>query len=239
MLLRYMFIFVPSTRKKDFCQVIERNGRHEETRTPDLCRVNFEVDDLKPFPHLAFPHSKGPKTPRKLPSFDGELRASVSDPAGSMSATAIFRQQPKVWRILQIVLNFGDFATPGGVQWATATAGTHHETRQLSIALPAAGSGPSHGTQYPGMGRQVFPSGDAARTKDRQGRHGAETGGSDVLDVAQRMGLRTVDEVWFARGTARKLPLSFLRRLSFRLAQSDIDSKHWAPDIYAIVRSLR
>jgi hypothetical protein len=48
----------------------------------DLFRVNFEVNDLKPFPHLAFPQSKGPKTPRKLPSFDGELMASFSDLAG-------------------------------------------------------------------------------------------------------------------------------------------------------------
>ena len=34
---------------------VERNGRHEETRTPDLYRVNFEVNNLKPFPYLAFP----------------------------------------------------------------------------------------------------------------------------------------------------------------------------------------
>src|ERR1035437_7284622 len=50
----------------------------------DLCRVNFEVNDPKPFPHLAFAHSKGPKTPSKLPSFDGELMASFSDSAQSM-----------------------------------------------------------------------------------------------------------------------------------------------------------
>jgi hypothetical protein len=31
------------------------NGRHEETRTPDLYRVNFEVATLNPFPYLAFP----------------------------------------------------------------------------------------------------------------------------------------------------------------------------------------
>jgi len=29
--------------------------RHEETRTPDLYRVNFEVLHLKPFACLAFP----------------------------------------------------------------------------------------------------------------------------------------------------------------------------------------
>jgi hypothetical protein len=41
----------------------------------DLYRVNFEVNNLKPF-HLAFPHSKIPKTARKWPSFDGELMTS-------------------------------------------------------------------------------------------------------------------------------------------------------------------
>ncbi len=70
----------------------EIDGRHDWTRTSDLYRVNFEVDDLKPFPHLAFPHSKGPKTPSKLPSFDGELMASFSDLARSMSAIAISQQ---------------------------------------------------------------------------------------------------------------------------------------------------
>jgi len=54
----------------------------------DLCRVNFEVNDPKPFPHLAFAHSKEPKTPSKIPSFDGELMASFSDSARSMSAMA-------------------------------------------------------------------------------------------------------------------------------------------------------
>ncbi len=33
----------------------ELNGRHEETRTPDLYRVNFEVTYPKPSPYLAFP----------------------------------------------------------------------------------------------------------------------------------------------------------------------------------------
>ena len=56
-------------------------------------RVNFEVKDPKTFPHLAFPHSKGPKTPSKLPSFDGELMARFPDLARLMSVMAIFRQQ--------------------------------------------------------------------------------------------------------------------------------------------------
>ena len=59
---------------------------------------------------------------------------------------------------------------------------------------------------FPSHDGEVFPPGDAARTEDRQGRHGAETGGSHVLDVAQGMGLRTVDKVRFARGTTWKSP---------------------------------
>jgi hypothetical protein len=57
-------------------------GGHKETRTPDLYHVNFEVNDLKPFPHLAFPHSKGPKTPSKLPSFDGECGKQIASYLG-------------------------------------------------------------------------------------------------------------------------------------------------------------
>jgi hypothetical protein len=55
---------------------LKEYGRHEETRTPDLNRVNFEVSNPKPFPYLAFPHPTDPKIARKPPSFDGELMAS-------------------------------------------------------------------------------------------------------------------------------------------------------------------
>jgi len=51
-------------------------------------------DSIKPFPHLAFSHSKGPKTRSKLPSFDGELMASFPDLARSMSVIGILRQLP-------------------------------------------------------------------------------------------------------------------------------------------------
>ena len=47
----------------------------------------------------------------------------------------------------------------------------------------------------------------AAGTEDRQGRHGPETGGSSVLDDAQGMGLRAVEKVRFARGTARNIAM--------------------------------
>ena len=33
----------------------EKDGRHEETRTPDLYRVSFKVSHLKPSSLLAFP----------------------------------------------------------------------------------------------------------------------------------------------------------------------------------------
>jgi hypothetical protein len=47
--------------------------------TCDLYRVNFEVNNLKPFTCLAFPHSIDLKTGSRLPGFDGELMASFSD----------------------------------------------------------------------------------------------------------------------------------------------------------------
>ena len=46
--------------------------------TPDLYRVNSEVNNLKPFPYLAFPQLVDLKIHQKRPSFDGELRASFS-----------------------------------------------------------------------------------------------------------------------------------------------------------------
>src|SRR5271167_3388173 len=91
----------------------------------------------------------------------------------------------------------------GGVQRTAASAGTHHETRQLSVALSAGGSGASHGAQRRGMAQQVFPPGDATGTENREGSHGPQTSRSSVLDVAQGMGLRAVEKVRFARGTAR------------------------------------
>ena len=48
------------------------NGRHEETRTPDLYRVNSEVNNLKPFACLAFPHNTYLKTPQEQHIFGDE-----------------------------------------------------------------------------------------------------------------------------------------------------------------------
>jgi len=39
----------------------------------------------------------------------------------------------------------------GGLEWESATAGTYHETRQLSVAFLVSGSGPGHSTQPPRM----------------------------------------------------------------------------------------
>ena len=55
-------------------------------RIRHLYRVNFEVNNLKPFPYLAFPHSIDLKTARKWPSFDGELMASFPGPSPSVAA---------------------------------------------------------------------------------------------------------------------------------------------------------
>jgi len=60
----------------------EENGRHVGTRTPDLYRVNFEVQHLKPFSSLAFPISPAPKMPLKQPSFGDELVTSFSARGG-------------------------------------------------------------------------------------------------------------------------------------------------------------
>ena len=56
----------------------------------------------------------------------------------------------------------------------------------------------------PGVAQQVSSPDDAAGTENRQGRDGAPASGSFVLDDAQGMGLRAVEKVRFARGTARK-----------------------------------
>src|SRR6266851_10455443 len=45
-----------------------------------LYRVNFEVNHLKPFPHLAFTASEVPGNSSNVPGFDGELMASFRPP---------------------------------------------------------------------------------------------------------------------------------------------------------------
>jgi hypothetical protein len=54
----------------------------------DLCRVNFEVNNPKPFSHLAFPAFDVRKTAPELLSFDGELMATFPDERGEWSALA-------------------------------------------------------------------------------------------------------------------------------------------------------
>src|SRR5215831_7228535 len=65
------------------------------------------------------------------------------------------------------------------------------------------GSGPGHGTQSARMAPQVCAFNDAAWTQDRKGRHGAQASDSVVLDDAPGMGLSAVEQVRFARRTAR------------------------------------
>jgi len=54
----------------------QRNGRHEETRTPDLYRVKNEVINLKPFACFAFPNFTRLQNPRKLLVFGDEFVTS-------------------------------------------------------------------------------------------------------------------------------------------------------------------
>src|SRR6201982_2049081 len=91
----------------------------------------------------------------------------------------------------------------GGLERESATAGPYHQTRQFSVALLVSGSGPGDGAQRSRMAEPVPPCDDAPGKEDRQGGDGTQTGSSDVLDDAQRMELRAVEKVRFARGTTR------------------------------------
>jgi hypothetical protein len=55
---------------------MEQYGRHEGTRTPDLYRVKFRLDNLKPFACLAFPFRDTRKKPLKTASLGDELVTS-------------------------------------------------------------------------------------------------------------------------------------------------------------------
>src|SRR6266478_2202673 len=63
----------------------------------------------------------------------------------------------------------------GGLERESATAGPYHQTRQLSVALLAGGSGPGDGAQRSRMAEQVPPSDDATGPEDRQDRDGPQT----------------------------------------------------------------
>jgi hypothetical protein len=58
------------------CTPVGPKHRLRGTLTRNIYRVNFEVNNLKPFPHLAFPHSATSENSSKKLGFDGELMAS-------------------------------------------------------------------------------------------------------------------------------------------------------------------
>ena len=60
---------------RGFFKIVGPNG----TRTIDLFRVNFEVNNLKPFSRLVFPQFRNLEQSPRLPSFDGELMASSQE----------------------------------------------------------------------------------------------------------------------------------------------------------------
>src|SRR5215831_626076 len=72
----------------------------------------------------------------------------------------------------------------GRFQWRTTAARAHQQTGECPTAFPPGGSGASDGTERSRVAKQVFPSGHAARTQDRQGGDGPQTRGSSLLDVA-------------------------------------------------------
>src|ERR1039457_6383824 len=128
--------------------------------------------------------------------------ASRGGPADRTGLRADHRESGSVsvWQAGRVLSGTG---AVGEVERESAPVGTYHETRQLAAAFPVSGSGASHDAQPPGMAEEVCPPDDAARTENRQGRHGAKTSGSFVLDDAQGMGLRAVEKIRFARGKAR------------------------------------
>src|SRR5216684_3790803 len=86
----------------------------------------------------------------------------------------------------------GSTEATGKVQRKSETAGSHHQTREFDGALFAGGGGAGHSAQSSRVAQEVRPPDDAARTQDRQGSDGRETGRRSLLDVAQRMELRAV-----------------------------------------------
>ena len=56
--------------------MVEKNGRHVGTRTPDLYRVKLDFNHLQPFGSVAFPFSETRKTVQKQPIFVDELLTS-------------------------------------------------------------------------------------------------------------------------------------------------------------------
>ena len=90
-----------------------------------------------------------------------------------------------------------------GLQCGPATAGTHHQARQLFAAILAGRSSASRSALGCGLETTVHAPGAAPAEEHRQGGHGPKTRGSDVLDVAEQLGICRVGQVRFARGTAR------------------------------------
>src|SRR6266550_4189645 len=89
---------------------------------------------------------------------------------------------------------------------AAESNAAHQQARQLSAALPAGGGGTNHRAMRSRLASPVSAPGDATGTTDRQGRDGPQASRSTLLDVAQGMGLRTVEKARFVRGRARKSP---------------------------------
>jgi hypothetical protein len=81
--------------------------------------------------------------------------------------------------------------------------GSHHQARQLSAAFLAGRSSTSSGTLGFGLAASVRAPGDASAKKYCQGGDSPKTGGSAVLDVAERLGVFAVGQIQFERGTAR------------------------------------
>ena len=129
--------------------------------------------------------------------------ASRSGAADSLSIRTR-HWNPRAFPVRQANRQLCRAGSSGGVERGSATTRAHQQTGELVAAVSAGGSSPGHGSQPSAVAQPVFPSGHAARAKDREGRDGPETCGAVVLDVAARMESRRNAKARFARGRARK-----------------------------------
>ena len=56
----------------------------------------------------------------------------------------------------------------GKVQWQSATARAHHQTRKFAAALSVDGSGPGQRSESTRVAQPVLPKGNATGTEDRE-----------------------------------------------------------------------
>src|ERR1700690_2305318 len=109
-----------------------------------------------------------------------------------------------------------------GLPCGPSTTRPHHQARQFSAAFLAGGSSASGSALRCGLETTVHASGNAPATEHCQGGHGAKTGSAVVLDVAEGLGIFRLDQIGFARGTARNRKWGAVERRPSEWASSSL-----------------